>query len=94
MDDDRRNLLARREILAGYVVALERTDELLRVCASVSVSGDNTDARDAVVAAFDVSEIVADAILGLQVRRFTPAALTGIREQLADINQRLAEATE
>lgn len=92
MDDDRRNLLARREILAGYVVALERTDELLRVCASVS--GDNTDARDAVVAAFDVSEIVADAILGLQVRRFTPAALTGIREQLADIDQRLTETTE
>lgn len=92
MDDDRRHLLARREILAGYVVVLERTDELLRVCASVS--GDSADARDAVVAAFDVSEIVADAILGLQVRRFTPAALTGIREQLADIDQRLTETTE
>ena len=35
MDEDRNNLLARREILLGYVAVLERTGELLQVCASV-----------------------------------------------------------
>lgn len=89
MSDDRDNLLARREILRGYLTVLERAGELLEVCASVD--GDSAAARSAVIEAFGVSEIAADAILSLQVRRFTPAAIEEIRTELNDLDRLLRQ---
>ncbi|MGA1828933.1 hypothetical protein [Microbacterium sp.] len=53
MNQDRNNLLTRRDILRGYVTVLERTGELLQVCASVD--GDAAAARSAVAEAFSVA---------------------------------------
>jgi DNA gyrase/topoisomerase IV subunit A len=89
MDDDRRNLLARIEIVSAYMKALEDTEKLLRVCANVS--GDADDARVAVAAAFEVSELAADAILALQVRRFTPRSIELMRSELADYDRLLSD---
>ncbi|WP_344054924.1 hypothetical protein [Microbacterium lacus] len=89
MDEDRDNLLARREILRAYLLVLERAGELLQVCASVD--GDAAAARSAVIEAFGVSEIAADAILHLQVRRFTPAAIEEIRNELSGLDPRLSQ---
>lgn len=88
MNGDRQNLLMRREILEAYVAVLTRSDELLRVCSASS--GDETDVKSAVVDAFNVSEVAADAILALQVRRFTPAVLKQIQLELADVERDLA----
>lgn len=87
MNEDRDNLLARREILRGYLTVLERAGELMQVCASVD--GDAAAPRSAVIEAFGVSEVTADAILHLQVRRFTPAAIEKIREELDDLDSPL-----
>lgn len=87
--EDHQNLLGLREILSAYVAVSERSDELLRVCAGVS--GDGDAARRAVAEAFDVSETAAAAILDMQVKRFTPAAVEQIRAELADVDRRLAE---
>ncbi|MBN9213327.1 MAG: hypothetical protein ABS62_10305 [Microbacterium sp. SCN 70-200] len=87
MDDELRNAQARREILAAYVTALDDPARLLRVCAEVG--GDNDDARRAVAAAFGVSVHAADAILALQVRRFTPREIDRVRGELAEVDRRL-----
>lgn len=89
MNQDRNNLLTRRQILRDYVTVLERTGELLHVCASVD--GDAAAARSAVAEAFGVSEIAADAILHLQVPRFTPAAMVEIRQELDDLDRLLRQ---
>lgn len=91
MAEDRGNLRKRREIIAAYVVALERPEELLRICADTP--GDIASAVVAVAEAFDVSDDAAQAVLDMQVRRFTPESFVQIRAELADIERRIAEAS-
>ena len=90
MTEDRANLQIRREILAAYVKVLETPEELLRVCGDAP--GDTAAAVAAVAEAFEVSDIAAQAILDLQVRRFTPESFVQIRAELADVERRLVEA--
>jgi DNA gyrase/topoisomerase IV subunit A len=89
MDEDRRNLGARAEIVRAYIKALEDPEKLLQVCANVS--GDVDDARTAVTTEFEVSDMAADAILALQVRRFTPRSIELMRNELADYDRRLTD---
>jgi DNA gyrase/topoisomerase IV subunit A len=89
MDQDRRNLVARIAIVSAYIKALEDPEKLLRVCGDVS--GDVAEARAAVATAFDVSDVAADAILDLQVRRFTPRSVEQMRSELAEFNRRLVD---
>jgi len=89
VDEERNNLRQRIEILRAYVKAIENPEELLRVCARVE--GGIEDVRSAVARAFDVSDVAADAILSMQVRRFTPHAIQQLRDQLADDERRLLE---
>lgn len=89
VDENRDNLLARRVILRGYLIVLERAGDLLQVCASVD--GDAAAARSAVIEAFGVSELASDAILHLQVRRFTPAAIEEIRNELRGLDRLLSQ---
>lgn len=85
MDDDRQNALARREIVAAYVEVMDRLPELVEICAAVE--GDTQDLRSAVQRAFELSPFAADAVLSLQVRRFTPAERQKTRDELADIDR-------
>lgn len=89
MTEDRQNLLLRREILLAYVKVLERPHELFDVCAAVS--GDGDDLRAAVGDAFELDPIAADAVLALQVRRFTPRGRKLLQDELADLDLRIAE---
>ncbi|MCM6762672.1 hypothetical protein NB037_09620 [Rathayibacter sp. ZW T2_19] len=88
-DDERQNLVARAEIVSAYIRALADPEKLVRVCANAS--GDRDDERAAVAAEFGVGDMVATAILDLQVRRFTPRSIEQMRNELADIERRLAE---
>ena len=88
MSEERKRLLERREIISAYVTVLERSEKLLQVCASVDGDGID-DAIAAVVEAFGVSAAAAEAILVLQVRRFTPSSIRHIRDELTDIDRRL-----
>ncbi|MFD4960411.1 hypothetical protein [Microbacterium sp. NPDC058389] len=90
MDDDRRNALGRREIIAAYLEVLDRLEELVEICASVE--GDTDELRIALQEAFGISPTAADAVLALQVRRFTPEERRKIRSELADIDQWLEDS--
>jgi DNA gyrase/topoisomerase IV subunit A len=85
--DDRQNALARREILEAYVKASTRLGELVEVCSSVT--GDVDQLRNAVQNAFKLSPYAAQAVLDMQVRRFTPHERQRILDELAELNLRL-----
>jgi len=88
-DDERQNLVMSTRILTACLRAVEDSETLFRVCANVS--GGRDDERAAVAAAFEVGDVVADAILDLQVRRFTPRSIEQMRNELTRCAGRLAE---
>lgn len=88
VDHHTANLLARREILDAFIVVLEHPAALVEVCGRVS---DDRLALVAIAEAFDISEVAADAVLRMQVRRFTPGAIAGIRAELAEVERSIAE---
>lgn len=90
MDDDRRNALGRREILAAHLEVLDRLGELVAICSTIE--GDAGELRNAVQGAFGLSPIAADAVLAMQVRRFTPEERHKIRSELAAVDRWLGEA--
>ncbi|WP_121057525.1 hypothetical protein [Microbacterium telephonicum] len=91
MSDDRQNLLARREIVVAHMTVLERLEELVALCSTVA--GDPHELRSAVCETFELSPVAADAVLALQVRRFTPYERRRIQDELNDIDLRLRRAT-
>lgn len=68
--------------------APEHQDELLRVCASVN--GDVASANAAIRQAFEVDATQADAILSMQVRRFTPEEIWQLRVELSAVESLLS----
>lgn len=86
--DDRENALARRHIIVAMLHAVEHQAELLHACATVD--GDFASANAAIRKAFDVDAVQADAILSMQVRRFTPEAIQQMRGELSDVDAVLA----
>lgn len=82
--DDRENALARRRIIVAMLHAAEHQDELLRACATVE--GDAASANAAIRRAFDVDIVQADAVLSMQMRRFTPNAIKQMRAELSDVD--------
>jgi len=88
-DHERRNALLGREILSATVYAAEHMSEVLHL--SASVEGDDSALRSALITEFGFSNVGADAVLGMQVRRFTPHAIARMRSQLAEIEQSLTD---
>ncbi len=84
MTDEQQNQLSRREIIAAYVVVMDRLGELVEVCSAVT--GDVEELRHAVQETFELSPLAADAVLALQVRRFTPSERQKIQDELADLD--------
>jgi DNA gyrase/topoisomerase IV subunit A len=91
VSDDRQNLLASREIVVAYIEVLDRLAEFVDLCSTVA--GDTHELRTAVEEAFGLSPMAADAVLSMQVRRFTPNERETLRSEFADLEQRLQRMT-
>jgi 8-oxo-dGTP pyrophosphatase MutT (NUDIX family) len=85
----RSNLLARRRIIEAYLAVSEQAPKLLEVCASAR--GDDDDLRRAVAAAFGIHGEEVDAVLSMQIRRFTPFHGARLRGELAETDRALDE---
>ena len=92
MTDDRQNLRARREIVVAYIEVLGRLGELVDLCSAVG--GDTEELRSTVMEEFGISTIAADAVVSMQVRRFTPDERRKLSEELADIDLQLERLTD
>ncbi|WP_091501351.1 hypothetical protein [Microbacterium sp. cf332] len=86
--DELKNALDRREILAAYVIVLGRLHDLIDLCEASS--GESTDLRVAVQEAFDLGPVAADAVLSLQVRRFSPGERRRVEDELDELDARIA----
>jgi DNA gyrase subunit A len=78
----------RAHVLAGYLIALDNLDEVIRVIRGA----DDTDAaREQLMARFGLSEIQATAILDLRLRALTGLERKRVEQEYADLQERIAE---
>ncbi|WP_243077333.1 hypothetical protein [Microbacterium sp. SS28] len=87
MTDERQNLLWRREILAAYMEVLDRPGELFAM--TTSLEGDTDRLRRVVQDTFALSAVAADAVIAMQIKRFTPNEREKTRGELADVDLRI-----
>ncbi|MCX9191215.1 DNA topoisomerase IV [Carbonactinospora thermoautotrophica] len=86
----RRKAEERAHIVEGLLVALDNIDEVVRVIRS---SRDTSEARDRLMSAFNLSEIQAQHILDMPLRRLTSLEVTKLREELTELHRTIAELT-
>ncbi len=79
---------ARAHILEGLLTALEHLDAIIELIRS---SRDRDEAREQLVARFELSPIQATAILDLRLSQLTALEADGIKQEHADVTERIAE---
>src|SRR5213596_2755649 len=78
----------RAHVLAGYLKALDRLDEVI---ALIRAAADTDSAREGLMSTFDLSEIQAQAILDLRLSRLTKLAREEIQTEFNDLQERITE---
>jgi len=78
----------RAHVLAGYLIALDNLDEVIRV---IRGADDTEAAREQLMAKFELSEIQATAILDLRLRALTGLERKRVEQEFADLQERIAE---
>jgi DNA gyrase subunit A len=79
---------ARAHILEGLLTALEHLDEIIEL---IRASRDRDSAREQLVARFALSPIQATAILDLRLSQLTALEADSIKQEHADVTERIAE---
>jgi DNA gyrase subunit A len=79
---------ARAHILEGLLTALEHLDEIIEL---IRGSRDRDTAREQLIARFELSPIQATAILDLRLSQLTALEADGIKQEHADVSERIAE---
>jgi len=80
----------RAHIVAGLLTALDAIDEVVRILRS---SQDAAEAKQRLITAFDLSEIQAQHILDMPLRRLTSLEVDKLREELAELRRTITELT-
>ncbi len=79
---------ARAHIVEGLLIALDRIDEVVAI---IRASSDVDAARTSLMEQIGVSEIQANHILDMPLRRLTSLEMTKLREELAQLAETIAE---
>jgi DNA gyrase subunit A len=79
---------ARAHILQGLLIALEHLDAIIEL---IRGSRDRDAAREQLVARFELSHIQATAILDLRLSQLTALEADGIKQEHADVTERITE---
>ncbi len=78
---------ARAHILDGFVIALDNIDEVVRL---IKASENEEEAKNGLMERFELTEIQAEAILEMRLRRLTGLERTKIEEELAELKKMIA----
>lgn len=78
----------RAHVLEGYLIALDNLDDVI---ALIRGSNDADEAREGLQTRFGLTEIQAQAILDLRLQRLTGLERKKIRDEHADLTERIAE---
>ncbi len=79
---------ARAHILLGLLIALDNLDAIIEL---IRASRDRDAAREQLVERFELSHIQATAILDLRLSQLTALEADGIKQEHADVTERIAE---
>ena len=79
---------ARAHILEGLLIALENLDAMIEL---IRASRDRDSAREQLIARFELSTIQAQAILDLRLSQLTALEADAIKQEHADVTERIAE---
>jgi DNA gyrase subunit A len=79
---------ARAHILLGLLIALDNLDAIIEL---IRAARDREDAREQLVARFELSTIQASAILDLRLSQLTALEADSIKQEHADVTERIAE---
>jgi len=79
---------ARAHILLGLLIALDNLDAIIEL---IRASRDRDNAREQLVASFELSTIQASAILDLRLSQLTALEADSIKQEHADVTERIAE---
>src|ERR1700704_2963997 len=79
---------ARAHILEGLLTALEHLDAIIEL---IRGSRDRDTAREQLIARFELSAVQATAILDLRLSQLTALEADGIKQEHADVTERIAE---
>ena len=79
---------ARAHILEGLIIAVDNIDEVIKV---IRGSADTGEARANLIERFELSEIQANAILDMPLRRLTALEVDKLRTELAELQGLIAE---
>jgi DNA gyrase subunit A len=79
---------ARAHILEGLIVAVDDIDEVIKV---IRGSADTSEARANLIEGFELSEIQANAILDMPLRRLTALEVDKLRTELAELRELITE---
>ncbi|HUG08763.1 MAG TPA: DNA gyrase subunit A [Acidimicrobiia bacterium] len=79
---------ARAHILEGLIIAVDDIDEVIKI---IRGSEDTGAARANLIESFDLSEIQANAILDMPLRRLTALEVDKLRTELAELQETIAE---
>src|SRR3954451_12747128 len=82
---------ARAHVLEGLLIALDNLDAVIEV---IRASRDREAAREELVAQFKLSQIQASAILDLRLSQLTALESDGIKQEHADVTERIRELRE
>ena len=79
---------ARAHILEGLIIAVDNIDEVIKI---IRGSADTAEARENLISTFELSEIQANAILDMPLRRLTALEVDKLRTELAELRDTIAE---
>jgi DNA gyrase subunit A len=79
---------ARAHILEGLIIAVDSIDEVIKI---IRGSSDTAEARSNLIGAFQLTEIQANAILDMPLRRLTALEVDKLRTELAELQETIAE---
>ena len=88
---DLRKARAREHVLEGYQKALDHLDAVIKL---IRGSKNPQEAREGLVARFEMTEIQARAVLDLQLQRLTGMEREKILEELAEVRKKIQELDE
>ena len=86
--DELRKAEARAHVLRGYLIALDNIDAIV---ALIRAAADRDEAREQLMAQFELSEIQAEAILEMRLSRLTGLARKEVEAEHKDLQERIAE---
>ena len=78
----------RAHILDGLIIAVDSIDEVIKI---IRGSADTPEARSNLIAAFELSEIQANAILDMPLRRLTALEVDKLRSELGKLHELIKE---